>query len=368
VGIAIVFNYFGLLFGLPSYLVIDSLRVHEKLIDTFCCIPWRWFTCSLQNHNNTEKGDDDSILNYISNHVKSHSTSFGSSFDNKMEPVSPVRKGSVVGSRLAHGISTNSIAEDIPSQFLVKYADKPSFLTYLVINYYSPCLQNPLIKGVIVALFVCIFGLAIYGATVVEDGLNLVDVLPKDTPEYGFVNSTLSYFAFYDIYICTKQMDYAHRQKELIEMYHAVRKQPKVVKDGSTQFWLEAMIKYFIDIKEEYCAAPHEVSALQETLLAALIKTFNTSKTFSDIRNDLDNCTFSFVETTNNISVIPEDQFYRLITLWVSIPVYLKQIIRILLLGGSRSCQCWNSKARVSATCSRMESDSVECQPTCYNR
>ena len=309
--------------------MIDTLRVHEKLIDTFCCIPWKWFTCLFQNSN--DNNDDDSIFEYISSHVTSRSTSLGSSIDNKMEPVSPIRKGSVVGSRLAHGISTNSIAEDIPSQFLVKYADKPSFLTYLVINYYSPCLQNPVIKGVIVALFVCIFGLSIYGATTVEDGLNLVDVLPKDTPEYGFVNSTLSYFAFYDIYVSTKKMDYVHHQKELIEMYHAVRKQPKVVKDGSTQFWLDAMIKYFIDIKEEYCAAPHEVSSLQETLLAALIKTFNTSKTYLDVRNDLNNCTFSFVETRDNISVIPEDQFYRLITLWVSTLPYTKQNIRIFI-------------------------------------
>ena len=348
--------------------MIDTLRVHEKLIDTFCCIPWRWFTCSFQNANNDD--DDDSIYDFISSHATSRNTSLGSSLDGKMEPVSPIRKGSVVGSRLAHGISTNSMAEDIPSQFLVKYADKPSFLTYLVINYYSPCLQNYVIKGVIIALFVCIFGLSIYGATTVQDGLNLVDVLPKDTPEYGFVNSTLNYFAFYDIYISTKQMDYAHRQKELIEMYHAVRKQPKVVKDGSTQFWLEAMINYFIDIKEEYCAAPHEVSALQETLLAALIKTFNTSKTFLDVRNDLDNCTFSFVETRGNISVIPEDQFYRLITLWVSIFTCNEtgEILFVYCVGGSRSCQCWYSKARVSATSSRVESNSVKCWSACCNR
>lgn len=298
--------------------MIDTLRVHEKLIDTFCCIPWRWFRCSFHSADKNNE-DSDSIFDYISSQLGGRTTSLGgSSFDSKVEPVSPIRKGSVVGSRLAHGISTNSIAEEIPSQFLVKYADKPSCLTYLVIKYYSPCLQNHVIKGVIIALFVCIFGLGIYGATTVEDGLNLVDVLPKGTPEYGFVNSTLSYFAFYDIYVSTKEMDYAHRQKELIEMYRAVHKQPKVVKDGSTQFWLEAMIKYFIDIKEEYCAAPDEVSALQETLLAALIKTFNTSKTFLDVRNDLDSCTFSFVETKDNISVILENQFYRLVTLWVS--------------------------------------------------
>ena len=112
-------------------------------------------------------------------------------------------------------------------------------------------------------------------------------------------------------------------QKELLETYQAVYQLSKVVKDGSTQFWLEAMIKYFIDIKEEYCAAPHEASALKETLLAALIKTFNTSKTFIDVRNDLDSCTFSFVENRDGINLIPEDQFYRLITLWVSEVVFL---------------------------------------------
>ena len=32
-------------------------------------------------------------------------------------------------------------------------------------------------------MFVCVFGLSIYGASTVEDGLNLEDVLPQDTPE-----------------------------------------------------------------------------------------------------------------------------------------------------------------------------------------
>ena len=270
-----------------------------------------------------------------------------------IDNTSPPHNGCVVGSRLARGSSTNSISEEIPNQFLEKYADEKSFLTRLVTDYYSPCLQNYVIKGVIIVLFVCIFGLSIYGASTVEDGLNLVDVLPQGTREYGFVNSTLTYFAFYDIYICTKEMDYAHRQKELIETYQAVYNHPKVVKDGSTQFWLEAMIKYFIDVREEHCAAPSETSALQETLLAALIKTFNTSKTDEDIRSDLDNCTFSFVENRDGIYLIPEDQFYRLLTLWVSETIFCTHAVsELFCVGGSGPGKCWNSKTRVSAICS----------------
>ena len=238
--------------------------------------------------------------------------------------VSTPRKGSVVGSRLAHGSSTNSISEEIPKQFLEKYGHEKSFLTRLVVDYYSPSLQNYVIKAVVIVLFVCIFALSIYGASTVEDGLNLVDVLPTDTPEYGFVNSTLTYFAFYDIYINTKEMDYARHQKELLETYEAVYNYPKVVQDGGTQFWLQAMINYFVDIKEEYCAAPEEASTLKRVLLAALIKAFNSSKSSTDIGNELADCTFSFVEVDEDgVTTLPKDQFYRLVTLWVSSAIFI---------------------------------------------
>lgn len=333
--------------------MLDTLRVRGKLIDVFCFVRGSCFkhqTLTLSAKNKSYSLDTSESIEEISD--MSCSTLDGSTRSTalQMETVigSLPAKGSMVGSRLAHGSSTNSISEEIPRQFLEKYADEKSFLTRIVVDYYSPCLQNYIIKGVIIIMFVCIFGLSIYGASTVEDGLNLVDVLPKDTPEYGFVNSTLTYFAFFDVYINTKEMDYAHHQKELIEMYHTVYQQSKVVKDGSTQFWLEAMIKYFIDIKEEYCAAPHEASALKKTLLAALIKSFNTSKDYIDIANDLANCTFSFVENRDGINILPEDQFHRLVTLWVSEVVFtyvLYQKVVFVYVGGSRPSKCWNSKA-----------------------
>ena len=292
------------------------------MVDFFCCIPTGCFRFQTFPATASDSNSLDTLNDFDDNGNISCSTLDGSiqSKTLKMEAIngSTVHKGSVVGSRLAHGSSTNSISEEFPKQFLEKYADEKSFLTHLVVDYYSPCLQNHIIKGVIIILFVCVFVLSIYGASTVEDGLNLVDVLPKNTPEFGFVNSSLAYFAFFDIYINTEEMDYARHQKELIETYRAIYKHPKVVKDGSTQFWLEAMIKYFVDIKKEHCNAPQETSALKRTLLAALIKTFNTSKTYLDIKRDLDNCTFSFVENRDGVDLLPEDQFYRLVTLWVS--------------------------------------------------
>ena len=294
--------------------MLDTLRVRGEMLDIFCFIPCKGWSSRSKSYNLDN-------LNDAEEKTDSSSSTLDESKPSEVVTISIntcMHKGSVVGSRLARGSSTNSISEEIPKQFLEKYADEKSFLTRIVTDFYSPCLQNYVIKGVIIVLFVCIFALSIYGASTVEDGLNLVDVLPQDTPEYGFVNSTLTYFAFYDIYINTKRMDYAHRQKELIETYQAVYNHPKVVKDDSTQFWLEAMIQYFVDIKEDHCASPGKTSALQETLLAALIKTFNTTKTDEDIREDLDNCTFAFVENRDGINLIPEDQFYRLLTLWVS--------------------------------------------------
>lgn len=46
--------------------------------------------------------------------------------------------------------------------------------------------------------------IGIYGTAQVKDGLDLTDVVPKDTNEYKFLKAQSKYFGFYNVYMVTK--------------------------------------------------------------------------------------------------------------------------------------------------------------------
>lgn len=47
-----------------------------------------------------------------------------------------------------------------------------------------------------------------YGISKVKDGLDLTDIVPKDTAEYKFLQTQSKYFGFYNVYMVTKVRDW----------------------------------------------------------------------------------------------------------------------------------------------------------------
>ena len=60
------------------------------------------------------------------------------------------------------------------------------------------------VQVIVLILFGALLGGSIYGCTKVRDGLDLGDVLPRDTREHAAVVAQTSYFAFYNMYIITQ--------------------------------------------------------------------------------------------------------------------------------------------------------------------
>ena len=60
-------------------------------------------------------------------------------------------------------------------------------------------LQVFTIIGSLILLFI-----GIYGIAQVKDGLDLTDVVPKDTNEYKFLQAESKYFGYYNVYMITK--------------------------------------------------------------------------------------------------------------------------------------------------------------------
>lgn len=65
-----------------------------------------------------------------------------------------------------------------------------------------------------------LLGLSLYGATLVEDGLALADVVPRGTKEHAFLSAQLRYFSLYEVALVTQGgFDYTHSQRALFDLH-----------------------------------------------------------------------------------------------------------------------------------------------------
>ncbi|XP_028400006.1 protein patched homolog 1-like isoform X2 [Dendronephthya gigantea] len=129
-------------------------------------------------------------------------------------------------------------------------------LGHLTKEYYGPLIQKPFVKVVILFVFAIIFSISVYGCTQVKDGVDMTDVVPKDTKLAEFLTARDDYFSFYDISIITMDdFDYPNKQEELDRLYKALSKIDYIVKDEDGKLpkywlhyfreWLEGLQKAF---------------------------------------------------------------------------------------------------------------------------
>ncbi|CAG5924001.1 unnamed protein product [Menidia menidia] len=113
-------------------------------------------------------------------------------------------------------------------------------------KHYAPFLLQPTTKVVVIVLFLCLLGVSLYGTTQVRDGLELTDIVPRETSEYDFIGAQFKFFSFYNMYVVTQRGDYAQMQPllhQLHQRFHTVR---YVLKEDNGQLppmWLH----YFRD-------------------------------------------------------------------------------------------------------------------------
>lgn len=97
------------------------------------------------------------------------------------------------------------------------------------------------LQVVVIVLFLCLLGVSLYGTTQVRDGLELTDIVPRDTSEYDFIGAQFKFFSFYNMYVVTQRGDYAHNQPllhQLHQRFHSVRYVLKEDNGQLPRMWL----------------------------------------------------------------------------------------------------------------------------------
>lgn len=79
-------------------------------------------------------------------------------------------------------------------------------------------------QTVVILMFIGMLAAGAYGCMLVRDGLDLTDLVPKNSTEHKFVTAQYKYFSFHSIFAVTmKDFDYSKGQK-LIYKYHSAFK------------------------------------------------------------------------------------------------------------------------------------------------
>uniref|UniRef100_A0A8C5GJE5 SSD domain-containing protein n=1 Tax=Gouania willdenowi TaxID=441366 RepID=A0A8C5GJE5_GOUWI len=113
-------------------------------------------------------------------------------------------------------------------------------------KHYAPFLLQPTTKMVVIVLFLCLLGVSLYGTTQVRDGLELTDIVPRETSEYDFIGAQFKFFSFYNMYVVTQRADYAHKQPLLHQLHRRFHTVRYVLKEDNGQLPL-MWLHYFRD-------------------------------------------------------------------------------------------------------------------------
>uniref|UniRef100_A0A8C9VC09 Patched 1 n=1 Tax=Scleropages formosus TaxID=113540 RepID=A0A8C9VC09_SCLFO len=108
-------------------------------------------------------------------------------------------------------------------------------------KHYAPFLLQPTTKVVVILLFLGLLAISLYGTTRVRDGLELTDIVPRETREYDFIGAQFKYFSFYNMYVVTQKADYARIQGTLYELHRRFGTVKYVLREDNGQLprmWL----------------------------------------------------------------------------------------------------------------------------------
>ncbi|XP_027765344.1 protein patched homolog 1-like, partial [Empidonax traillii] len=246
--VVVVFNFAMVLLIFPAILSMDLYRREDRRLDIFCCFTSPCATRVLQiepqayvkNRDNTCYSTppyssqsfvhETQITMQSTVQLHTECNPHAQVFYTTAEPCSAISVQPVTVTQdnisCQSPESTNS-TRDLLSQFSDSsmHCLKPPCAKWTLSSFsekhYAPFLLKPKAKIVVIFLFLGLLGLSLYGTTQARDGLNLTDIVPRETQDYDFIAAQFKYFSFYNIYIVTQKADYPspHVQHLLYELH-----------------------------------------------------------------------------------------------------------------------------------------------------
>ncbi|XP_047398896.1 protein patched homolog 2 isoform X2 [Sciurus carolinensis] len=190
---------------------------------------------------------------------------------------------------------------------------------------FAPLLLQTHAKAMVLMFFGALLGLSLYGATLVQDGLALTDVVPRGTKEHAFLSAQLRYFSLYEVALVTQGgFDYAHSQRALFDLHQRFSSLKAVLPPPATQAprtwlhyyrnWLQGIQAAFDQDWASGRITYHSYrNGSEDGALAykLLIQTGNAQE-------PLDFSQLTTRRLVDKEGLIPPELFYMGLTVWVS--------------------------------------------------
>ena len=127
---------------------------------------------------------------------------------------------------------------------------------YLISNFYAPFLQRKPVKALALLSFLVLIVVSMFGIIHVNDGLDLTDIVPRNTMEHQFLNYQQKYFSFFNIFAVTKgNFDYPNNQRLLYEYHQSFTRVGAIVKNddgGLPEFWLSSFRDWLTGLQNAF--------------------------------------------------------------------------------------------------------------------
>uniref|UniRef100_A0A8C1XJ30 Patched 2 n=1 Tax=Cyprinus carpio TaxID=7962 RepID=A0A8C1XJ30_CYPCA len=241
--IVVVFNFAMVLLIFPAILSLDLHRREDKRLDILCCF---YSPCSSRVIQ--IQPQDTHITTTVQAFTQCDAA--GQHIVTILPPTSQIST-SPPSMLFTTSSSTRDLLAQVEEPKEGRECVPLPFFRWNLSNFarekYAPLLLKPETKTVVIVVFVALLSLSLYGTTMVHDGLYLTDIVPRDTKEYDFITAQFKYFSFYNMYLVTMDgFDYAHSQRQLLQLHNAFNSVKYVVKDSNhklPRMWLH----YFQD-------------------------------------------------------------------------------------------------------------------------
>uniref|UniRef100_A0A8C4FAW1 Patched 1 n=1 Tax=Dicentrarchus labrax TaxID=13489 RepID=A0A8C4FAW1_DICLA len=287
--VVVVFNFAMVLLIFPAILSMDLYRREDRRFDIFCSEPRSQISVQPINPAPTRSNPNNDYYSSNTGGSRSSSSDHGNLNNNNSgrrsnggarssaafshhhpapPPAAPTSSTSSVpqGEVASSTVPTpenNSSTRDLLSQFGegslgLRCLEPPCSrwtLASFAERHYAPFLLQPTTKVVVIVLFLCLLGVSLYGTTQVRDGLELTDIVPRETSEYDFIGAQFKFFSFYNMYVVTQRADYAQKQPllhQLHQRFHTVRYVLKEDNGQLPRMWLHYLRDWLQGLQQAF--------------------------------------------------------------------------------------------------------------------
>lgn len=196
----------------------------------------------------------------------------------------------------------------------------------------GPYLTTTTYKVIVMALYCLMLPVCLLQATQLQDGLDLSDIVPKETNEHKFLNAQTKLFGFYNMYAVTQDdFDYPNNQK-LMHEYHAAFVQiPHVIKNADSrrslpEFWLSMFRDWLLNLQKSFDRDLSEGRITQERWFrnasSDAILAYKLLVQTGHIDNPIDKKLVLRGRLVNKEGIVNTKAFYNYLSAWASNDVF----------------------------------------------